>query len=423
MALDPSTLLQEAVRAVPAVKYALGIAGILAVLAIAKAFDLDPRFAVGGTVLVLVLMVVLLVFARLSARASRYFVLPALFLTWGSLGLVLATAGALFSSAFFGRPIDLRPAGTARGIAPETPLLGDPGETSDIDPMVQIQLDASDYPAAWSAVRDARERQPGAPGLDALEVRVAEAWVRDMQQRDGRTFTELVDPLLPALYRAASSPDKQTAADALAHVGFASFLKNRDDGGKRLDPEASYRKALDLDPTNVYANALLGHWLLVSGKPVSAAQPYFEAALKTGRERAFVREYQIGALRWNRDQPGTLAVLHVCNDMRQHGELLDLELRQRIVSATYSVPSRELFDALEIALPPREHLATFLWLVEGMDVDGSAYTRFFVARLSEAAGDCAKALPIYEALLRDDTTLVDQIEAGVARCKKLAGAP
>ena len=41
MALDPSTLLQEAVRAVPAVKYALGVAGLLAVLGIAKAFGLD----------------------------------------------------------------------------------------------------------------------------------------------------------------------------------------------------------------------------------------------------------------------------------------------------------------------------------------------------------------------------------------------
>jgi hypothetical protein len=365
------------------------------------------------------LMVVLLIFARLSARASRHFVLPALFLTWGSLGLVLATAGALFTSAFFGRPIDLRPAGSVRGVAPETPLPVVPAGSSDIGPMLDHQLETGEYAAAWNAVRDARTRQPGAPDLDAQEVRVAEAWVRDMRPREPETFTALVDPLLPALYRAASSPDKQTAADALAHIGFASFLKNRD-SGKRLDPEASYRKGLDLDPANVYANAMYGHWLLVNGKPVSAAQPHFDAALATGRERAFVRGYQISGLLWNHDLPGALAALRVCNDMRQHGEILDLDVRRRVASAAYSAPSRELVDALEIALPPREHLATFLWLVEDMDVDGSNYLRFFMARLSEAAGECAKALPIYEALLRADLTFSEQIEAGVARCKKLA---
>ena len=57
-----------------------------------------------------------------------------------------------------------------------------------------------------------------------------------------------------------------------------------------------------------------------------------------------------------------------------------------------------------------------------MEVSDSAYYQFFLARLSEAAGDCAKALPIYEELLRSDTTFAAQIEAGVARCKKLASA-
>lgn len=417
MALDPSTLLQEAVKAVPAVKYALGIAGILAVLAIAKAFDLAPAFAVGGTVVVLALMVVLLVFAKLSASASRHFVAPALFLTWGSLALVLASAGMLFTSAFFGSPIDLRPAASEPAVGTGSRPPNDVG-SSEVADLVSMQLDARDYAGAWAALREERTRRPDAPELDDLEVRVAEAWVRDMRHGEGETFTALVDPLLPALYRAARSKDKQTAADALAHIGFASFLKNRD-GAPRLDPEASYRKALELDPGNPYANAMLGHWLLFGRKPAAAAQPYFEAALASGREREFVRQRQIVAL-IDGDEATSLALLRVCNEMRQKDEPLRLETRRRIVSRTYYGVSREQRDALETVLPPKEHLATLRWLVEGTDLREVPYVRIFQAQLHEAAGDCAAALPLYETLAQSDTVFTELIQAGLARCKKLA---
>ena len=419
MALDPSTLLQEAVRAVPAVKYALGIAGILAVLAIAKAFGLDPAFAIGGTIVVLALMVVLLIFAKLSSSASQHFVLPALFLTWGALALVLASAGMLFSSAFFGRPIDLRPGAAALPVEPEAA----PRSTgaSRLTLRIQIRLDAHDYAGAWRLVGDALKEQPDAPDLAELQLRIAQAWVRDMRIPDKDKFGDWVEPLLPALSRGAESEDARDAADALAHIGFADFLRNRD-GGVRLDPEPSYRKALELDPGNPYANAMLGHWLLASGRPPAHAQPHFEAALASGREREFVRSFQIAALQRNRDTPGALALLRICNDMRQKGEALDPETRRRIVSGTYYGASGEARDALEAALPAKEHLATLRWLVENTDVSEAAYVKFFLARLSEDAGDCARALAIYEELLRSSTVFSEEIEAGVARCRKLAGA-
>ena len=107
MTLNPLAVLREAIRAVPAVKYALGVAGLLSVVAITKAFGLDARTAAVGAIVTLVLMVALLIFARLTATAPRYFVLPALMFMWVSLVLVLATASLLFSSAFFGWPFDL----------------------------------------------------------------------------------------------------------------------------------------------------------------------------------------------------------------------------------------------------------------------------------------------------------------------------
>jgi hypothetical protein len=108
MPTSPYEILREAIKAVPAVKFALGIAGILAVLAIARGFSLSYRVAVFGTVLMLVLMTVLVVFARLSTAGPSFFYGPAVVLTWFSVTVVIATAGFLFSSIFFQRPVDLR---------------------------------------------------------------------------------------------------------------------------------------------------------------------------------------------------------------------------------------------------------------------------------------------------------------------------
>ena len=104
----PSSILKQAINAVPAVKYALGVGGIIAVIAIVRGFGIDFRVALWGTVVMLVLMTVLLVFAKASSRPQSAFKGPAFILTWFSLVLFMATATALFLSVFFGKPLDLR---------------------------------------------------------------------------------------------------------------------------------------------------------------------------------------------------------------------------------------------------------------------------------------------------------------------------
>ena len=104
----PSSFLKQAINAVPAVKYALGVGGIISVIAIVRGFGIDFRVALWGTVVMLVLMTVLLVFAKASSRPQSAFKGPAFILTWFSLLLFMATATALFLSVFFGKPLDLR---------------------------------------------------------------------------------------------------------------------------------------------------------------------------------------------------------------------------------------------------------------------------------------------------------------------------
>lgn len=107
--VDPLQVLKQAIRAVPAVRYALGIAGVAAVIAIVKLFGLNPTVAALGTVVVLFLMAALVVFANLSALGAGDFRLPALVFTWSALILLIACAILLFTSTFFGKPLQLVP--------------------------------------------------------------------------------------------------------------------------------------------------------------------------------------------------------------------------------------------------------------------------------------------------------------------------
>jgi hypothetical protein len=105
---SPPGLLRAAIHAVPAVKYALGIGGIIAVIAIVSSFGIGFRVAFFGTIVMLALMAVLVIFARLAGQESSSFQAPALVFTWFSLILFMAVAVVLFTSVFWGKPVDLR---------------------------------------------------------------------------------------------------------------------------------------------------------------------------------------------------------------------------------------------------------------------------------------------------------------------------
>jgi hypothetical protein len=113
--MEPFKLITEAIRAVPAVKYALGIGGVIGVIAIVKSFGIDYRVAVFGVVIMLVLMTVLVIFAKLTAKRESVFHWPAIIFTWFALILIIATAIALFTSVFWGRPLELRYKGPSSG--------------------------------------------------------------------------------------------------------------------------------------------------------------------------------------------------------------------------------------------------------------------------------------------------------------------
>ena len=108
MNFNPLKILKDAIRAVPAVKYALGVAGIISVIAIVAALKIDFRIAVFGTIIMLVLMVVLIIFAKLSEAPKKYFTIPIIIFMWFALFLTMITAIFLFTSIFFKYPLNLQ---------------------------------------------------------------------------------------------------------------------------------------------------------------------------------------------------------------------------------------------------------------------------------------------------------------------------
>ena len=105
---DPISILNQAINRVPALKYALGLAGIAAAIAIIKTLVTDLRLATFGIVVMLVLMTVLFIFAKLSAIGPREVRLPAIALMWFSLLLTITSASLLFTSVFFNWPLSLK---------------------------------------------------------------------------------------------------------------------------------------------------------------------------------------------------------------------------------------------------------------------------------------------------------------------------
>jgi len=105
--VTPFRVLTSAVKAVPAVRYALGVAGIMAALALGKAFFASTSEALIGAAFMLVLMFLLVVFAaaaRTDSSAQRALALTA---TWALLILFVGSAALLVSSTFFAWPLPL----------------------------------------------------------------------------------------------------------------------------------------------------------------------------------------------------------------------------------------------------------------------------------------------------------------------------
>jgi len=105
MVLTLFGLYRQAANAVPIVKYALAVGGVVAVAAIVANLRVNLFFAIGAAVLMPVLMTILFLLGH-ARSASGNLSAPLRVFLWGSVLLVLASAGLLLSSGLFQWPLD-----------------------------------------------------------------------------------------------------------------------------------------------------------------------------------------------------------------------------------------------------------------------------------------------------------------------------
>jgi len=133
--IDPGSFLSAAIRAVPAIRYALGVGGIAAIVAIIAGFQIDYRVTIFGTAVVFGLMFVLVVFAKQTSSRQT---LPGirlifLLLTVSFSVLLVAATVLLFTSTFFDWPKTISRIFSMDVISPLSPSNLDENRTAQID--------------------------------------------------------------------------------------------------------------------------------------------------------------------------------------------------------------------------------------------------------------------------------------------------
>ena len=219
------------------------------------------------------------------------------------------------------------------------------------------------------------------------------------------------------------------AADILAHLGWTHWL-NQKLAFKEFDgAERFFSKSIAVDSANVFANAMLGNWLLQTRGDTAAATRHFDAALATGKERPLVRQMQLGGLLHNNEPGMHAAFAKALNDMRSNNEPLEAGIKSR-AGYLYDVGSSQGEEYREVltAVPPADNWKTYLWISPSAPRDaGQQLQRDFVhASLAEFSNDRSGAATEFKALLPKlkaqgmSYRLIDYAQSAI---KRLSSAP
>jgi len=273
------------------------------------------------------------------------------------------------------------------------------GQAQQLVDQAKLLQGTGDYAAAWDRLAEGLVMCPGSSTALQGQERLAMDWLENIRVTEGKqTFTDIANKVQPALSRAAVDTNNRRAANALAHLGWADFLRSRDGQGG-LDPVRYYQQALQHDPDNPYAHAFWGHYLLTGDGDLQEALAHFAKAMAAPGATPFIRRLELAGLTWQAKPQRQDEVARVANEMRIRGEALDS------VSSIWNVYYERLVwnhdrEDFLAALPPQDHVATFEWLFPKYAQSSNRYAYLFMlAQLQEHAGQRAQARASYEAVL------------------------
>lgn len=296
--------------------------------------------------------------------------------------------------------------------------------------LAETQAKQGEYHASVQSYADILKIDPFYhPALDR-QLSTAMNWVEDFHvlARGDQNAADLAAPALDevmAILDAGLTRSKGSqAADVQAHIGWAHWL-NQHIAEREFDSvaEQNFRAALATDPTNVYANAMQGNWMLQNNLDFGKAIQDLNTALATGKARLFVRRLQLGGLLYH-DQKGARAELvKAANDMRKSGEPLGEEQRRRILGFCFDpviIDYGELTESLS-AVPPDETWRTYLWL-DNLPEDAASQTTvdaFLSANSLELSGKKKESLErnrlLQQRLKSQSGSLKNSVDAAISR--------
>ena len=304
--------------------------------------------------------------------------------------------------------------------------------------LAQAQTTQGEYQAAIQTYSEVLKADPlYHPALDQ-QLNTAMLWVENFSvlAGDNRTPSELAAPALDQIMAILDSGLARTkgsqAADIQAHIGWAHWLNQRI-AEREFGPaaEQNLRAALATDPSNVYANAMLGSWMLQSGGSVAEAIPHLDLAVSTGRARPLVRRLQLGGLLYLDQKGARAALVKAANDMRNSGEPLGEGRGRRILGFCFdpvTTDDAEFSESLSAA-PPDEVWKTYLWLAELPEnaQNLSTVRDLLAANLLELSGKQRESLEKYRLLQQQlpnqPGTLKNSVDAAVSRVSQRQDLP
>jgi hypothetical protein len=301
----------------------------------------------------------------------------------------------------------------------------------------RMQTDLRDYPGAWQVIQHGLTIAPASHIALEQQVEVAMAWLRDIWRQKGKkAYSDIIDPLMPTLYRGAVSGDTEHRADVLAHIGWANHLRLRD---KRAFYEVDefFRHALERNPTNTYAHLFWGYWILYrenqekyEGDRLEIAKRHFAAAVKTEKHRQYVNNWRLLALSRTYVTGADVETIRAANELRQRNQQLASWVRSAVLerfSGLYRTQftEGEFLDRLFQHVSPTDLLAIYRWLSNDIDFEGDhpfgmplENHKFVIAILTEATGDLRGAIDRYTSLvpeLSGTSSLRGAVERAIKR--------
>ncbi|MGA9669538.1 MAG: hypothetical protein WBQ94_10035 [Terracidiphilus sp.] len=296
--------------------------------------------------------------------------------------------------------------------------------------LAEAQAKQGEYQAAVQSYGQMLKSDPLDRQVLDAQLNTTMAWVEDFHVpvREGQSPAEAAGPELDQILTildAGLTRSKGTqAADMQAHIGWTHWLNQRV-AQREFGPaaEQNLRAALAADPSNVYANAMLGYWMLQNDANFNEAIQHLNDAVASGKARPFARKLQLGGLIDLDKKGGRTELIRAANGIRKSGEPLGEEYKKRILDFCFDpiiTDHGELAESL-IAVSPDEVWQTYLWLDDNA-VDGQSQNLvhdFVKANLLEVTGKRRESLEEYRLLQQElkngSGTMKSSVNAAVAR--------